>query len=222
MEKGALQQLNQWEEMPSERPWQQICENLDREQLGRTLHSLEIPPSRTTWEKINQHKRVNRNKMIGAVASITAAIWIAYQVFTPNTKTQETQASLASEKKQVGTETATSSLPPSAKSGLATDKTDEPPKLVQPNYILSASDKLTLNREAKKYVLFAGRNGEPVRVAQQWEKISCCVLGELTSLECDQQRDEWHSELMDASLGFQADPVMGLIALIDRNKSNQE
>ena len=61
----------------------------------------------------------------------------------------------------------------------------------------------------------ARQNGEAMRIARQWEGLSCCLSGELESAECDLQRDQWHKEVMASALGFQADPVIGLMQLLD-------
>lgn len=66
-----------------------------------------------------------------------------------------------------------------------------------------------------EYLLVASANGEPIRVPLRWEQLACCLSGESTTRDCDQQRDQWHAEVLNTDLGFQADPLIGLMALLD-------
>jgi hypothetical protein len=53
-----------------------------------------------------------------------------------------------------------------------------------------------------------------MRLSVRWEDLSCCISGEAQSVECDQQRNEWTTELLRSDLGHHADPVLGLMALL--------
>jgi hypothetical protein len=37
----------------------------------------------------------------------------------------------------------------------------------------------------------------------------------METTDCNLQREQWHSELLETGLGFQADPFLGLVALLD-------
>lgn len=219
MEKGSLQQLNKWEEFPAEKTWEQICEACDKRVLQNTLQFTEQIPSSRVWSRMM--KKINANSRM-RVASL-ATIFIATLLFFIAQFTNRSAESIPFK----NTGLATTQLSTRIESEVLNAVPESTPsnrinslRIRTKNQSTSISDKKTKSKEHPAYVWVAAKNGEPMRISLRWENLSCCLSGEQETMDCNEQRTQWQTELLTTDLGFQADPLLGLLALLQPNTSS--
>jgi hypothetical protein len=198
-----------WEEVPDSRCWQNIREELDRLQFSQRVLSYEERPEATIIRKINDRPGKTRNILkasLVAASILLFTIWLVDRnVIEPASDISRSHASIppiAQSPLNLKSETAT----PESNSIEVTDLVNTP--LVSPHFAKSTVEK-------SDYVWVADEHGSPIRMPIRWESLSCCLSGEMETTDCNLQREQWHSELLETGLGFQADPFLGLVALLD-------
>lgn len=218
MERAKLNKLNQWEQSPSKTTWRSICEELDREQVGIRLAEIEEQPSPHPWLQI---RKAGINKWI-ASAKLTlllivfllllgATYWIVSSDTNPPVLTNKipTAPPVVSITQQLPQLLPLPVPQPAEENSKAIQQTKP---LVKTPAEKTGAVAPELHRS--DYLLVASKGGEPIRVAFKWEYLSCCLSGEMQNADCDQQQSNWHAEVLQSELGFQADPLLGLLALI--------
>lgn len=219
MERAKLNRLNKWEEPPSEKTWSSICESLDRDQISNRLADVEVPLPSHAWLRILQAKddrKVSRNRYALVAIFFFFLFGAMYWVVSPST-----HRPLAISKGTTPSPVVILNDPPKDLSPrTVTDPIQKhSDRIDQTNLFSQASTKKSAARVAapiqSDYLLIASKTGKPLRVHLKWEYLSCCLSGEMQNADCDQQQNKWHAEVLQTELGFQADPFMGLLALID-------
>jgi len=214
MERAALNKLHACEDSPSVQIWESIGEHLDREQLRIRLQTVEIPPPPSSWAAI-QTSQKNRSSKVPLLIQfsllLASALVLAYWVMLPPSLPNQTaryESGTSAQPQQIDTPLP-SPIPP----------TETPAEIpIEPAPVdpiqHSGPNRTTQPALRTDYLWVASKGGEPIRVPVRWEALACCLSGESLSRECDQQQDKWHAEVLQTELGFQADPFLGLMALI--------
>lgn len=213
-ENGSLQLACDLQETPSNTVWVSIEEQLDRMQLEQLLETHAEPPPNELWEKIQPTRRFPAKRLILAGSLIGLFAVISYRSInlTPDAS-NGTMAAVST--------TANEYRIPEQSDNLSSVKSSFPDEdLMSPAPIYSRTrttdDHIsTPSHEDMNYLWVAAQNGKPIRVPRKWSSLSCCLSGETESTECRTQQNAWHAELASTGLGFQADPILGLMELMD-------
>ena len=209
LDKHTYSKFETWEEIPDMRCWNHIREELDRLQISQRVISYEEIPQ-TTLASSGSQQNAARHKRWIRFAALTPVllllIWLTQKTLlepAPNTSAPAS-AQLMEPKSPVpdapDQKTPSSSLLPVS---------EKLPQQPNPTPITRSQP------PEPDYVWVAGEQGVPMRVPLRWEALSCCLSGETETTECNSQRELWHYEVLQTNLGFQADPFLGLVALLD-------
>ena len=207
-EQASLRSLQSLDESPSPEVWERICLEWERGSLSEPLGSVQERPGHSHWDQIktNLPTRGSQRVFAKAALSILAIGGFVALYLTTSKKIQiesNAVATLADNKIQ-------NSQPlPSPTIGPAPRGTNETVSLI--------------DRKAKKnnpvqeddYLWLASRSGDPIRIHNRWQDLSCCLSGETQAADCHTQKQQWHQEIDASDLGFQADPFLGLIELLE-------
>ncbi|MFM7671211.1 MAG: hypothetical protein ACKO6Q_01295 [Bacteroidota bacterium] len=214
MERAALKQLIRLEEAPSDKHWLRLSEELDQAYLRKILYTeeanppaihlpaLDLPPRRTT--------QITTLYVLLTLLLLAGGYWL-FQL-TENTVTVGNTGNLK-------TPTSPQEIKSLASLGNASNieatKPEEPDRNeVEPTSITPKKQK-GKPVDASDYILVARTSGQPMRIPVRWKGLSCCLSGENKTAECDLQKDQWHQEVLCSELGFHADPLLGLLSLMD-------
>lgn len=214
MEKASLQRLTLVEELPSEKVWHQLCEAGDRKLLQHTLEASEEKPPTRIWSgienKFNRRKRV-RAATIWMISTAAVLLLVSKNIYLPPAPFPSKNIA------QAATFSPSIPVPSVTEDPITTTTAPSGTNAIMPATKKEATvtfEKLSQGEPRSAYLWVAAKNGEPMRLSKRWEKLSCCLSGEQASMPCDEQRTQWHAELMETELGFQADPLFGLMALL--------
>lgn len=204
-EQASLQTLQSLEQFPSPDVWERICLEWERGSLQHSMGVLSEQPNPSLWNRVAAKlaKRSNRlvygTLLLLVLGSGSAVLY----TFTSTNTTQVESIQLVSVTKE---NTPSSPIPP-------------PPTLAEQTTITSAIQyqriKKTNSKPSEHYLWLASKSGEPIRIHSRWQDLSCCLSGEAQVAECQEQKQQWHREIEASNLGFQADPLQGLIELME-------
>lgn len=221
MEKASLHRLTQLEERPSEKVWEQISASEEKQILLNMLAWTEETPSKSVWARIQKRISGAKAKRMRTASLMAIALLVMLLYGVPFLK--KTPESID----PINPKLATIQTPQRDEWNASTGRTNTNESIEKASWELQAKnpernlfEPVSIPKQNPTYVWVATKNGEPIRLSQRWENLSCCLSGEQESMECDEQRTQWHSELMETDLGFQADPLIGLLALMQKTSGN--
>ncbi len=209
-EKAALKHVLDHQVSPTPDNWSDILEALDREEISNMLHARTENPS-SNWATIEARLEKKEHIQPKWVAAITLGLFliIAYWQYSPSPAASETVlVNLPLDKSPTNGSSGFTAPDESVKINTATTQTEvtlDP----APSYINRSPHTGDMN-----YLLVAKEDGKPIRVPVKWSALSCCLSGEMETIDCKEQQNAWHTELATSGLGFQADPILGLMELI--------
>lgn len=213
MERSALNELNRLEETPSDKTWEWIGEQLDRRHLHTLLETETLEPDTDTWLRIRSHQKkysFSPAHFAMLMGLFLFAMGFAYWSLTPIPTAERTAQAKPTSNSIQRIESERMVLDPAVSRSAPINPS------IQKASVRSALKQTVIETgQRSNYLLVASRKGEPLRVPKKWESLSCCLSGEAQSLDCDQQQRRWHAEVLQTELGFQADPFLGLIDLIN-------
>lgn len=207
-EQAALQSLQQLEQLPAEHVWNNISLEGERAGLSQLLNPLEAVPDAKNWNEIKARiPKRNHRMILAAVGLFILGVGLIYQTIFRATNSEVVLSNIPNSQR---TEAITlPSLPfqrqPKAEPATALHNSSAP---------TSGSAEVSPKNE-HDYLWVASKTGSPMRIHKRWSSLSCCLSGETQAPECHQQQQQWHQEIEGSNLGFQADPFMGLIELLE-------
>ena len=206
-EQASLQSLHDLEYLPSPRVWQQINLEWERGSLCDQLDVLAEQPNPTHWNDLNPNlPNRKRHSLYLAAACIFLMIGIGYTFFKPtSSKIQIESIALVPVEKE---KTERSTIP-------ATTAQIVIPGWNESGTLIEQKAKKSSPQPDKDYLWLASKSGAPIRIHTRWSDLSCCLSGEIQAADCQLQQQQWHREIEASNLGFQADPLLGLIELLD-------
>ncbi len=215
MERAALHKLYACEDVPSAKNWETIAEQLDREQLRTRLQTEESQPPASSWAAIQasqKNRSITSSRLIQLSLLLASALGITFWVLRPSSLPEQTARHEL--RHPIQPQSYDTLLPSPVLPTQTPIKIQPESARVDPTHS-SRFNQATPPALRTDYLWVASKGGEPIRVPVKWEALACCLSGESQSRECDQQQDKWHAEVLQTELGFQADPFLGLMALID-------
>lgn len=207
-EQAALQSLQQLEEMPAEHVWHNVSLEGERAGLSQRLSPLEVVPDAKNWNEINSRMPKRNHRMRLAVAGLfVIGAGLVYQTIFRAPDLEDVVAHTPGSERQA----ATTIPPPPFQSQPKVESTTAPQNSNPPTFASAP----TSRKNENEYLWVASKSGSPMRIHKRWSALSCCLSGETQAPECHQQQQQWHQEMEGSSLGFQADPFLGLIELLE-------
>lgn len=204
-EQASLQSLQSLEQSPSPAVWDRISLEWERGSLQQSLEVLSEQPDPSLWNRMASKLAKRSNRLVYAsLMLLVLGFGLAILYTFSSSKTNQVESiQLVSVTKE---NTSSSLIPP-------------PPTPSEQTTITSAiQDQRTIKSNSKpseNYLWLASKSGEPIRIHTRWQDLSCCLSGEAQVAECQEQKQQWHREIEASNLGFQADPLLGLIELLN-------
>ncbi len=211
-EKAALKHLLDYQVSPEPDNWSNIVEELDRTEIGNLIRSSSENPS-SNWSTI-ESKLDKKNEIqwrwipIVILGVLLANAYLRDVSSNEVSKRQLTTLPIGNTLRNKPT---TFTIP----DGAVKINANYNQSKISPEIKTTRSGKAPQQADINNYLLVAAEDGKPIRVPIKWSALSCCLSGENDSVECKEQQNGWHRELATAGLGFQADPILGLMELID-------